>query len=412
METAVLTAEKLVAGGDCLARRNGKNVFIPKAIPGEELVVRITKSARDYDRAEIEEVRTPSPHRVAPRCPLYGTCGGCSMQHIDDDFQQELRRTLLTDCFSREGIQVPPVTVLAGDSTGYRSRMQLHDGSLFAKATNDAVDFTACPVATPELNAYLSSVPQEKRPRGRVQIFADSRVSSFSGTAEHVVLAAEEPEKKTPYIQGGGKRPVKNKVKKRFSGTALSPENSVEVTLSGKTIRFDVRGFFQSNLGVLEKAVAAVTDGLHGKHVLDMYSGVGTFSVFLADRFEKVTLVEHNRDALVYAEINMAGKNHESYGVSGERFVTDNAEEAAARSGAFDAVVIDPPRSGMEKAVCDWLCRVHVPVIRSVSCDPVTQARDIARLVKAGYTLTALYLLDFYPQTAHIESLACLEYHA
>ena len=134
-----------------------------------------------------------------------------------------------------------------------------------------------------------------------------------------------------------------------------------------------------------------------------MYAGCGTFSVFLSDIFEKTTLVEHNRDALVFAEQNLSGKNHESIGLSGAKWATAN------RNAYFDAAVIDPPRSGMEKEVLEYLCRSGIPQIRSVSCDPATQARDTAALVQSGYVLKRLYLLDFYPNTSHIESLAVLE---
>ncbi len=410
-ETLTLTAEKMVAGGDCLAHHNGKNIFIPQAIPGEVLEVRITRSLRDFDRAEIVRILSPSPYRVQSVCPLYGCCGGCNMQHIAVQKQQELRKTLLADCFLREGVSVPVIQVISDSAFGYRARMQLHDGGLFARESNTTVPLNRCPVATEAMNSYFSAVPQNVRPRGRVQIFSDARVvADASHMASHTVVAAEEAVPEVRF-QGGGKRRVKDKVKKRFSGTIQDAMHTVRVLLAGKTVQFDVRGFFQSNLAVLEKAIGAVCFGLQGKHVLDMYSGVGTFSVFLADYFEHVTLVEHNRDALVHAEINMAGKKHESYGVSGERFIKENCESVVARHGPFDAVVIDPPRSGMEKSVCSWLCSAHIPVIRSVSCDPATQARDVSKLIKAGYTLTSLFLLDFYPQTAHIESLACLEYH-
>ena len=134
-----------------------------------------------------------------------------------------------------------------------------------------------------------------------------------------------------------------------------------------------------------------------------MYAGCGTFSVFLADIFKEVTLVEHNRDALVFAEENLKGIKHQSFGLSGEKWVQ------TAENKYFDAVVIDPPRSGMEKEVCKWLCKSKIPQIRSVSCDPATHARDLSFLLKAGYELKKLYLLDFYPNTSHIESLAILE---
>ena len=121
-------------------------------------------------------------------------------------------------------------------------------------------------------------------------------------------------------------------------------------------------------------------------------------------------MVEHNRDAIVFAEENLRGKNHESFGLSGENWIKFSAQNYIANNGEFEAVVIDPPRSGMEKEVCKWLCRSKIPQIRSVSCNPSTHARDASFLVKSGYHLSKLYLLDFYPHTAHIESLACFEY--
>ena len=161
-----------------------------------------------------------------------------------------------------------------------------------------------------------------------------------------------------------------------------------------------MRGFFQSNLQVLSKSIEKVTDFLSGENVLDMYAGCGTFSVFLKDKFEKITLVEHNRDALLFAEQNLSGKNHISFGLSGEKWAQEQ------KNSNFDAVVIDPPRSGIEKGVMEFLKKSEIPVIRSVSCDPATHARDAKQLTESGRTLEKLFLLDFYPQTSHIESLA------
>ena len=210
---------------------------------------------------------------------------------------------------------------------------------------------------------------------------------------------------------GGSKLKKQKKIKVRYSGTVSDAMTSCTVSLLGKNLTFDVQGFFQSNLGLLEKAIPLIIEGLEGKNVLDMYSGSGTFSVFLADKFENVTLVEHNKNAIVYAEQNMAGKKHESYGLSGEVWIKYHSENCIKTSGKFDACVIDPPRSGMEKSVCQWLQKSGIQSIRSLSCDIATHARDIKFLSKSGYELKKLYLLDFYPQTCHIESLAILEKH-
>lgn len=405
-----IVAEKMVFGGNCLAKLNGKNVFIPFAVPGETLEIEIKKSFRDYDLAKIVRIVNPSPHRVEPFCPLYGICGGCNMQHISAEYQKELRVQMLRDSFEREGIEAPEIDVISGKEKGYRARIQLTDGGFNERESNSIVPLAQCPVATDAINAYLSAVPQKDRPRGRVHVFGDERVQN--GTVyPHLILAEEKKSLKLGQQEVSEKlrKRLKHFVKPRFAGTTAEAVTPCEIMLAGRKIQFDARGFFQSNLEVLEKTVSVLLSNLGGNHALDMYAGAGVLSAFLSDIFEKVTLVEHNRDALVQAEINLAGTKHASYGVSGAKWVRENASGIIVHEGNFDAVVIDPPRSGMETEVRDWLCANKVGQIRSVSCDPATHARDAAALVKAGYSLSRLYLLDFYPQTSHIESLAFFE---
>lgn len=401
----------MVAGGDCLAKVNGKNVFIPFALPGETLEIEITKSFRDYDNAKIIKIINSSPLRTKPFCPLYEKCGGCSLQHIAPEYQIELRKKILEECFEREKIETPEIQVISGSEKKYRCRIQLTDGGFNEAGSNKIVNLENCPVATDEINDYLSKTPQEKRPRGRIHIFGDKRIIS-----DEKVIVATETGRNPHDIKIEGKMSSQKRknlhLKKNtyFAGTNLNDKNKCAVNLLGKKIEFDVQGFFQSNLEVLEKTIGEITKNMGGKSCVDIYSGAGTFSVFLADIFEKVFLVEHNREQIIFAEKNLAGTNHESYGVSGEKWVRENAPLIISSNGNFDAVVIDPPRSGMEKSVCKWLCETKIPQIRAVSCNPSTQARDAAFLIKSGYKMTKLYLLDFYPQTAHIESLACFEY--
>ena len=394
----------MVFGGDCIGKISGKTVFVPYSLPEEELEIEITRETRDYCNARIVKIITPSPHRTEPFCPHYGICGGCTLQHADPEYQTELRKSVLKDAFLREGLDVPEVKVIAGNPREYRSRFQFHDGGLMRRMSNEIIPIDFCPCASKEINAYLSETPFEKRPAGRIHVFGSEKLISHKGIA----VAREMREIGSQMEEISGKKHSK-KIRQRFEGTVPVAENQCTVEISGKKITFDAQGFFQSNMEVLEKSVALITGGLEGNHVLDMYSGCGTFSVFLADRFNHVTMVEHNKGAVVFAEQNLAGKSHESYGLSGETWVKYHAEKCIASHGKFDAVVIDPPRSGMEKSVCQWLTKSGIPKIRSVSCDPATLARDIRFLLRGGYKISDLYLLDFYPQTCHIESLACLE---
>ena len=400
-----IITDKMVFGGKSLGKIDGKNVFIPYTIPGEKLEIEITENNKDYDNAEIVKILEASPHRIEPACRYYGKCGGCNMMHIEPAYQKELRKGILTDIFRQNGIDISEKTqIISGPDYNYRARFQLNDGGLSQKKSNVVIKIEECLCAEAAVNDYLKKTAEnpESRPAGRCHLFG----SSFS--QDGLKIAQEEKKDNKPNITGGGQKNKKLKIKENhyFSGTVASPQNTMNVSFGGHNLSFDVRGFFQSNLFVFEKVCRLITDLLPGgKNILDMYSGCGSISTFLTEKYENVVLVEHNRDALVFAEQNMAGTKHMSYGLSGAAWV----KNCAAALPAFDACTIDPPRSGMEKEVCQWLCNSNIPLILSLSCDPATHARDCAKLISAGYELKQMYLLDFYPNTSHIESLAVLE---
>ena len=392
MGTHIIITDKFVFGGNCLAKIDGKSIFIPFSLPNERLEVEITNEKNDYSYAKIKSILKPSPHRVKPVCPLYETCGGCNLMHADIDYQRELKTQILQDAFLQNGIELHDIKIIGGKEIGYRCRLQLSDGGFSVKSSNERIPIKHCPIAEKVIDDWLLETPVENRPKGRCHIFGSEKVISVGGNqARRIAVATENT-------------PLKDsRQKKHYEGTVLSTENIVEVSILGKRIRFDARGFFQSNVEMLECAVTEICRGLHGKNAVDMYAGCGTFSVFLSDIFETVTLVEHNRDALVFAEHNLIGKKHESFGLSGAKW------SRLPHNEQFDAAIIDPPRSGMEKEIVDFLYKSQIQDIRCLSCDAATQGRDVSRLVKAGYKIEKAFLLDFYPHTSHIESLVVLK---
>lgn len=404
MPTVEITAERMTLEGDCTGRADGKTVFIPYAVPGERIEAEITHEEHGRCKARIARILEPSPFRTEPFCPYYGTCGGCTMQHITPEFQRKLRVQTLEESFRREGIQIPEIQVVSGPDKGYRARFQFHDGGLMGRRSNEIISIERCPCATDEINAYLAEIPAEERPRGRVHVFASSMISSVPPGYAKIVIAEPEETAKTFRRKKGQKS-----VRPRYEGTAPESASACSVLIAGRTVSFDIRGFFQSNLIVLEKAVPLIAGHSSGKNLLDLYAGAGTFSVFLSDQFERTVLVEHNKGAVVYAEQNMAGKPHESYGLSAGVWASYHAARCVQSNGAFDAAVIDPPRSGMEPSVRTWLSHSGIPLIKSISCSPAAHARDVKFLTQAGYKVRRLLLLDFYPQTGHVESFAELE---
>lgn len=376
-----IIAEKIISGGDSLAKINGKAVFIPQLLPGEKADIEITESKKDYDRGRVVKILEASPFRREPPCPYYGTCGGCNLQIAQDEYQKEIRKGILKDSFIRAirpaaGSDtlnaIENLQIICGKDWEYRNRFQFHSGGLMKKAQDSIIAVKDCPVAVPEIRTLLKE--------GRLPI-KNGRLHVFNGHIAHEPAGNEG-----------------------FSRSRDNDVQEISATICGKEIFFDIRGFFQSNTDALEKAaleIRPLISRYKGRELLDMYSGVGTFSTLFGEYFSRCTLVEHNRKALRTADRNLSGKAHDTFAMSGENWIKTKAAKKD-----YGVVLIDPPRSGIEKPVMKWLCDKKPEAIFSISCDPVTHARDAALLLSAGYRLETLKLLDFYPQTSHIESFA------
>lgn len=372
-DSVKLRIEKLVAGGDGLAFLEGKAVFVPFALPGETLLASITARRRDYSQASIVELLEPSRHRVEPPCPIYGECGGCNLQHLSYSRQVEEKALIVGEAFSRTArVEIGEMAAVPSLPFAYRNRMQFHFTKghrlgFMKRASSDVVEAPTCLIAL--------------RP---IQDWIEERTDSARAYSEL-----------GPYVLG----------KDRFLVFGYGDEvwvegvkGLVEVLVAGQAIRFHVRGFFQSNLYLLDYFVPDAVDGLSGGRAADLYCGVGLFARFLAPSFDSIVCVEQNPYALELAKANVPGKGHEFSPLSVEDWVqTDSAKRP------FDLVLVDPPRTGLAPSVRRWLVSAKPPSIVYLSCDPVTLARDAGELAKAGYALQSLKAFDFYPQTSHVE---------
>jgi 23S rRNA (uracil1939-C5)-methyltransferase len=368
--TVRLRVEKLVAGGDGLAFLGGKAVFVPFALPGEEVLAAVEDSRRDFSRARLLEVLEPSPRRAAPACPIYGQCGGCNLQHLAYEGQVEQKSLIVADSFSRNArIDLGPVGAVGSAPLGYRNRVQLHftpEGRVgfMRRSSSELVEARTCPVAVDPIRSWIErragEVPAPEGPGGRAIAF---------GYGNEVWLEGRD--------------------------------DLVSVVVAGRPLRFRVGGFFQSNLGMLDRLVPDSLAGLSGKRAADLYCGVGLFASFLSSSFESLVCVEEDPRSIELAKENLGAGKREFHALPVEDWTRS---ESAARG--FDLVVADPPRTGLSPAVRAWLARAAVPALVYVSCDPVTLARDSGELVRAGYALEGVTAYDFYPQTSHVECVA------
>ena len=380
-----VTIEKWVYGGEALARLDGRVVLAPFVLPGE--TVRL--DADDGIHARLAEVLTPAPERVAPPCPLFTRCGGCHYQHAPYDFQLARKVEILREQLRRVGKieYTGEIETISGPPLGYRNRAQFHiaDGSIgyLAPRSHTLVPVTGeCPVSSPRLNQALAEI------RGRL---SDPRFPCFVHSLE---IFTNETEVQVNALETD--RPVARSFYD-WCGSMVA----IDYATSFGTFRVSPRSFFQINRFLIEPLVDAALYQAEGKTALDLYAGVGLFAVPLARRFENVIAVESSVTAARDLEVNAA---RAEVRLETERARVEDFLRTLAETPDF--VLADPPRAGLDKAVVAQLQRLVPPRLTLVSCDPATLARDLAGLT--SYRIERLTLVDLFPQTYHLETIAQL----
>jgi 23S rRNA (uracil1939-C5)-methyltransferase len=389
-----VTVEKLVYGGDALARLNGRVTLAPFALPGERIRAAAEREKPGLIHARTLAVLDPSPQRVAPRCPYFGRCGGCHYQHAGYEFQLEAKRAILAEELRRVGKIEPPeeIAVVAADPWGYRNRAQLHieKGRIGYREARShklcAID--SCPIASPKINQTIGALAGMLRdsrwPRflRSLEIFTDERQVQLS------VLETERP------------------VARRFFDWCAETIPGLVAGALDYQDRFRVsrNAFFQVNRYLADKLVEIALEGVGGETALDVYAGVGLFSLDLARRFRQAAAVESGA-----AAAGDLAFNAERAGLANLRVERRTAEAYLdALERAPDFVLLDPPRAGLGKAVVQRLIDLRPPAVTIVACDPATLARDLAALLGAGYRIEKMTLVDLFPQTYHLETVVRL----
>ncbi len=438
-----LLIEKMVAGGFGLGRHEGQVVFVPESAPGDRLLVEPFERRRDFLRAQAVELLEASPMRREPPCPYFATCGGCSMMHLQVEAQAEAKRQILLESLRRGGGvafsgQVP---VLTGPEMGYRLKARFHVKrtrrglvvGFKARGSHRLVDVERCLQISERSNDLLMLVREwlASRPQRAVGLVAFEVLEPVAQTiGEHPDSSpvTEGPSAKRRevihFVVNKSKHPVGRELaglaeKAGLAGVVVSrdePEVGAPVVyrlgkrgvihrVAGFELQSSVGSFFQANRYLLDALVSAVvpTDRPGLTCAVDLYCGVGLFSLPLARCSDRVVGVEISSSAVADARANARRA-----GVANVFFRNEGAAHYASREGfeSVDLVVADPPRGGLEGPVLEELCRRSPKEVRYVSCDPASLGRDAGRLQKGGLVLDRLVLLDLFPNTHHIESVA------
>lgn len=432
-----LTLDSMACGGDAVGRHQGQAVFVALGIPGERVVARVTESHRTYCRAEVEKVLEPSPDRVEPRCPLFGSCGGCQWQMIDYASQLEHKRKILAETIAKIGkVPVPEIGVIPHSSGwGYRNKAQFPAAAtnrglslgFYQRQSHRLVEVERCPVLDPLLSAAWADIRRraggwrvegyrEKEHRGRLRhlVLRSSRhqESVMLSLVTRLPGGLEEVAASLPWA-GSGVSGLHQNINRRPGNAILGDEwrclwgeRFQWHELGGEILRTSPGSFLQVNNEVAARVYSLIADGLElggTERVLDLYSGVGSISLALAARAARVTGVEESEQAVEDAKA-AAEKN----GIDNCRFVAGDVGRELSRLDGCDAAVVDPPRQGLRPGVAEALARLSPVRLAYLSCDPATLARDLAALSAQGYVMTGLWMADMFPQTHHIEALAIM----
>lgn len=375
-----LNIEKLVYGGDGLARNDGRVVLIPYVWAGEEVEAEVERAKNDLLRGRATEIVSASAQRVAPACPYFQRCGGCQYQHATYEAQLEQKKSILREVLRRVGKfeYEGEIGVVAGEPWQYRNRAQLHitDGAIgyFEAASHQLCPVEQCPISSPKLNEVIGVLSREipKLPK-----FA-SDLELFTNETEVQYLASE----RVP-----------------LAARALFGRIGTTVPIEYGGFRVSRNSFFQVNRFLIDPLVEAAAGAADGGAAVDLYAGVGLFSRALKQKFKRVTAVESGSSA--HRDLQRNAPDVNAILGTAEQFLTELKE-------APDLILADPPRAGLGKAAVAELVRLRTPQLRIVSCDPATLARDVRPLLAAGYRIERLTMVDLFPQTFHIESVVWL----
>ncbi|MGE5244635.1 MAG: class I SAM-dependent RNA methyltransferase [Betaproteobacteria bacterium] len=400
-----LDIEKPAAGGRMIARLDGRVVLVAGAIPGERVRARVERVAKGVVYAEVVDVEAASPDRRAPFVdPL---CGGCLFAHIRYGRQLEIKSQVIEDAFARIGRAplVSPVPVAGSPDEGYRMRGRLHlrGGRLgfFREGTHEVCDARATRQLLPSTCDVLDRVAAGLRSLGASGP-AEIELSENVNASERVLHVDGERIDAEVLRPLAGFDGISGLLSGSGSIVSGSPFVHDEIDVSGRSVRLrrHIQAFFQGNRYLLRDLVTRVISHLPQDGALvDLYAGAGLFAVAAAvARGGRVTAIEGDRVGAADLEANAAA--------CGAAVVArhQSVEEFTARAAApADAVVVDPPRTGMSREALAGVLRLRAPRVVYVSCDVATLARDARRLLDAGYAIGSVEAFDLFPNTPHVE---------
>ena len=437
MATFELTPTKLVYGGDALGHHAGRSVLVPRVLPGERVEVEEVRTAKGVTHARPLRIFQASAQRVEPPCPYFGRCGGCHYQHFSRELQSASKQEILRETLRRLGgiDWTGAIPLHSGPPWNYRNQAQFKvarqsggrvDLGFFEAQSHRVFPVDACLILSPRLNSVLEQLRRPEWAEGlaglrEIDVVADDRdeevmitLQSEGGAGVSEGFAQDLLERIPGAVSlaiepggaGAGRSRDSGRDARATSGqTRVLGKPALHYTVDDFGYRVSPGSFFQISRFLTPALVRSVTSDQRGGLALDLYAGVGLFSLPLARRFERVVAAEANP----IAASDLAA-NAQAYGLSNLAAARETTYDFLRRFAQAepDLAVLDPPRAGVDVGSIRLLAALGPRRIHYLSCSPPTLARDLKALAGRGYRLGSIELFDLFPQTYHIEALARL----
>ncbi len=429
MKTFQVTVERMIPGGKGIAFLEKKAVFLPLAVPGDRVLVKRVADRGSYLEVLDGELVEASPDRQEPPCPYFGRCGGCDFQQMNLRRQLDGKAEILTDALRRVGRiggAQSGIARIPSPGSAYRNRLQLKvlarngrvSWGFFERASHRVVEVDRCRISLdrlwsilPDLRTFLERSPTTVGRLSEVEMFQGDGeealidlklkpgAESLSILKRELLAGGFDWERRPPslYLSRSQKRAL------RVSGPGF-----VRKTVGEWTFRVSRGSFFQVNDFMLESLSHRATQGLSGSRALDLFCGVGFFTLPLSRNFAQVWAVDRNAAAILDMEANARAngrRNCRIFHRDLDAFLRDRRRDLEA----LDLVLLDPPRSGIPKATVGRVADLAASRIVYVSCDPSTLARDLAIILGRGYAIESLEIVDLFPHSHHLEAIARLK---
>ncbi|MEH7479932.1 23S rRNA (uracil(1939)-C(5))-methyltransferase RlmD [Neobacillus drentensis] len=442
-QTFPLTIKRLGINGEGVGYFKKQVVFVPGALPGEEVVVEATKINPKFAEAKIKKIRIKSPHRVLPLCPVYDQCGGCQLQHLKYDQQLKEKRDIIIQSLERHTkVDINKLdireTIGMEDPWGYRNKSSFQvkaiDGKvlagLYGLNSHQLINIDECAVQHAQTNEATSEVKRileelkipiynEKSRKGIIRTIV-TRVGIQTGELQIVLITTQkelpkvdviiqEIQKRLPNVKSIVQNINGQKTSLIFGDETLplAGEDFIQETLGDLQFELSARTFFQLNpvqtvklYNEVKKAAALTGE----EKIVDAYCGVGTIGLWLADQAGEVRGMD-----VITESIEDAKKNAKRHGFTNTKYVPGKAEEVlpkwVKKGWKPDVIVVDPPRTGLEGQLIQTILQAEPKKLIYISCNPSTLAKDIQNL-SAKYEVKYIQPVDMFPHTAHVEAVA------